>query len=222
MKTIFRCTFILLAITAEISKGLNVLLALPVSTANVNQIFCGVAKALVSKGHLVTFVSSRPPNFSHSNLTSLRVVSEKVLLQDLDLYQLERDILKEHVKDALKQTGKAMWETTISFKDLSKQNNDFHVIIMPKFLNEIGFRTLDNFSGTFITLYHEGVEKYIVNAWEDEDDEDLLNRLRYSGEEEMVCQRSVAWQNAECTTHIPEDLMKVAKIFNRDPSSIMK
>jgi len=198
---------------------INVLLSLPISTEATNDVFCGIAKALINNGDRVTFLSPRPPDFSSQNLTSLKIVTDKVLLKGIDFFQVTEANLSVHVQEVLSATSYSMWDG-LTFKNLIDDINDYDVIVIPKLLNEISFPFLYNFQGVFITLYDEDIEHFILDVVSGAKKWDHENI--YVPDDQLPCQRSVFWQSVAAMPSIFPNTWKNLNFFKEKLGSLEK
>lgn len=152
----------LCAFFASVASGYQILLALPVSTKYVSNVFCGIAKSLINNGHNVALISPHPPNFSRDNFTIFKLAGGKSLLQDLNLFQVNSTSINDHVRHIMEQTAQSMWEGP-TIKDLLKVKDSFDAVIIPSFLNELAYPFLKDYEGVVVTLYSQGAEHFMVS-----------------------------------------------------------
>lgn len=158
----FKILFFIFALIAHNVLSYEILLAFPVSTKHVSNVFCGIARGLVSRGHKVSILSTYPPNFSHENLTIYKVANCKPLLENLNQFNLNSTILNKHVLETMRGISKEMWED-INIKACLAKKDKFSAVIIPRFLNEIAYPFLVDFSGAFIEVFSPGMEQFIIS-----------------------------------------------------------
>lgn len=161
-------TFVsILLATSKLVASYDVLLALPISTKHLSEVFCGIAKGLVNRGHEVAFLSPHPPNFSHENMSIYKIPKVKPLLSMFNQFESNASNLHQHVLSSMQVVSKAMWEISIPIKDLLTMKDKFHAVITPTYLNELAYPFLVNYSGVYIDVLSPGVDQFVVTHIEE-------------------------------------------------------
>ena len=170
----------LLLLFCSLIHSYKVLLLTPVGTSTQNDVFCGIAKGLVDRGHNVTLLSGYPPNFYRDKFTIVKIAPRFNFLQDISMFSINSSTLNSHVANVIKQTAKDMYELD-RVKALLANKHLFDTIVTPAFLNELAYAFLVDFQGAYVTVYSQGAEHYALKTamFEGDDTGDVNPLLGY-------------------------------------------
>ncbi|XP_018011584.1 UDP-glucosyltransferase 2 [Hyalella azteca] len=135
----------------------NILLAVPIASKSLHNLFTAIGENLVNANHTVTLLTSFPPSFSHPNFSSLNVLGE-VPQPKYNVFEM-RDITKaiEKFTQEIFFIGGIMWDNE-EVKEVWNKRNSFDAFLTPSYANEICMPFLLNYTGHYMIVSTPGVE----------------------------------------------------------------
>lgn len=145
------------------ADGYQILLAVPVASKSLHNLFTAIGENLCNAKHSVTLLSTFPSSSSHPLMTHVNVLGSKSVPEDniFDLQELTAafEIFTRNVL----YIGEIMWTNPEVIK-IWKNRNSYDAVLIPSYLNDITLPFVTNYTGLFMLVSTPGVEYFAMSA----------------------------------------------------------
>lgn len=167
LETMYACPRLLLFAVCTTgllyADGYRILLAVPLASKSLHNLFTSIGESLCDAQHSVTLLSTFPSSTSHQRLTHINVIGSKSVHEDniFDLKALTA-AFDAFTRNAM-YIGETMWSNPVVM-ELWKNRNSFDAVLIPSYLNEITLPFVMNYTGLFMLVSTPGVEYFAMSA----------------------------------------------------------
>ena len=148
--------FLLLSTLLTLSAASKLLILTPFGTTSIRGVFSVLCEELLSRGHVITFVSSGEPFPKHENLTHIE--SPHTAVDQIDPFKnrVGLEVFKMW-KSAFPKAAREFYEND-EVMSLWHSRHEFDTIIINSAANEMAFPFLLGTTAPFITLQPAGMD----------------------------------------------------------------